>query len=155
TEVKKDPKTGKDPIFDKTQTAAYKKELKALTEKYVIDQYNHLGKGKAALRKKKENLHNKNDIKNLAKISKRETDKLYGNLKKGNEFVFGTNPFDGWEDKMGDLKGKPKAEKDAIKEAWANWRVQKIIESYRVAAINIKYNTIQKREPHATVVKEI
>src|SRR5690606_38897792 len=109
TEVKKDPKTGKDPIFDKTQTAAYKKELKALTEKYVIDQYNHLGKGKAALRKKKENLHNKNDIKNLAKISKRETDKVYGNLKKGNEFVFGTNLFDGWEDKMGDLKGKPKA----------------------------------------------
>src|SRR5690606_6630844 len=76
-------------------------------------------------------------------------------LKKGNEFVFGTNLFDGWEDKMGDLKGKPKAEKDAIKEAWANWRVQKIIESYRVEAINIKYNAIQKREPEATVVKEI
>lgn len=155
TEVKKDPKTGKDPVFDKTQTATYKTDLKALTEKHVIAQYNHLGKGKEALRSKKSNLHDKKDVESLAKVSKNETDKVYGNLKKGKEFVFGTNIFDGWEDKKADLKGKPKKEKDAIKAAWANWRVRKIIESDRVESINKKYNAIQKREPEATVVKEI
>ncbi|MEM0517026.1 eCIS core domain-containing protein [Aequorivita flava] len=155
TEVKKDPKTGKDPIFDKAKTAAYKTELKALTEKYVIAQYNHLGKGKEALRGNKKNLHDKNDVEALAKVSKNETDKVYGNLKKGKEFVFGTNLFDGWENKKAKLKGKSPKEKDAIKEAWANWRVQKIIESARVEPINKKYNAIQKREPEATVVKEI
>ncbi|MCG2418337.1 DUF4157 domain-containing protein [Aequorivita sp. F47161] len=155
TEVKKDPKTGKDPIFDKTKMAAYKKDLKALTEKYVINQYNHLGKGKKALRSKKGNLHDKKDVEALAKVSKIETDKVYGNLKKGKDFVFGTNLFDGWEEKKAKLKGKSKKEQDATKKAWANWRVQKIIQSNRVEPINKKYNAIQNREPEATVVKEI
>ncbi|MEP0263094.1 DUF4157 domain-containing protein [Dokdonia sp.] len=155
TEVKANPKTGKLPVFDPKNEAAYKKELKAKTEKIALKQYDALGKGKKAKRKDKKNLHSPSSINDLAKVSKTETDKVFGNIKKGNPLKFGKNIFDGWSKKENSLKGKSKVDQAAIQTAWAEWRIQKIVEGPRMTSINEKWDAVQSRTLEKKVVNEI
>ncbi len=155
TEVKADPITGKEPVFDPKNSSKYKKELKESTEKIALWQYDKLGKGKQALRSDPDNLHDTNDIDNLAKVSKRETDKVFGGLKKGPPLKFGKNIFDGWQKKQNSLKGKSAMEQSMIKTGWARWRIQKIVEGPSMAKINEKYGAIQSRDPEQIIVQQI
>ena len=155
TEVKANPRTGALPVFDVANSAAYKTELKDLTEQIALRQYNALGKGKKAERADPNNLHSPASINDLAKVSKLETDKVYGNMKKGAPLKFGTNIFDGWTKKENDLKGKPNAQQDAIKKAWAEWRIQKIVQGPSMSAINKKYGAVQSRGPEKAIVNQV
>ena len=133
----------------------YKAELKKETERILISQYNRLGKGKQRKRRKKSNLHDTNDIDALAKVSKREADAVFGNVKQGKALKFGVNIFDRWKSKKDSLKGLSRKDKKAEKKEWADWRVQKIIESKRMEVINGKYNAIQSRPDEALIVTSI
>jgi peptidoglycan hydrolase-like protein with peptidoglycan-binding domain len=155
TEVKANPKTGALPTFDVANKAAYKLELKKATEKIAIRQYNALGKGKKAERADSNNLHSPASIDDLAKVSKNETDKVFGNIKKGKPLKFGVNILDGWTKKENDLKGKSKAEQDLIQKGWAEWRIQKIVQGPSMALINEKYGAVQSRGPEKIIVNEV
>ena len=141
--------------FKVAQKHLYKAELKKETERILISQYDRFGKGKQKQRKKKSNLHDTNDIDALAKVSKRETDAVFGNVKQGKALEFGVNIFDRWKAKKDSLKGLSPKDKKAEKKDWADWRVQKIVEGKRVEHINTKYNAIQSRPDEKLIVTSI
>ena len=155
TEVKVDPITKAEPVFDVANKDQYKKELRDATELIALGQYDRLGKGKAALRSDQKNLHDPKDLDNLGKTSKNETDKVYGGFKKGAPLSYGTNIFDGWEKKQAELTGKSAALQDSIKKDWADWRIKKIVEGPDLSPINEKYGAVQRRPVEAAIVRSV
>jgi len=153
-EAKVDPITGKPPDFKIKQATQYEADLKKRTEKILLFQYKTYGKGKASKRKKKD-LHQPSTIDSLAKVSKTETDKVFGGIKQGDPLEFGKNIRDRWTDKKNDLKGKTKKQKNIIRTRWANHRVKKILEGQGVEKVNKKYNAIQSRKDEKKIVTRV
>jgi len=152
TEVKVNPKTGEKPQFvNKVEGKTYKERLLKRTEAIIEDQYNRLGKGKAEARKNPNNLHSWSTIEGLAEVSKAKTDAIFGDYNSGDPLKANQELFDGWEDKVRQFNTRG----PGYTNSKTKWRVQKIVQSSRVKAINEKHGADQSQDPAKSIVTQV
>jgi hypothetical protein len=138
------PKGGALPIFKMnitTHTDNYEKRVEDKTNQEIDYLYNLLAKNKASDRKDPNKLYGWNIIEKIAAISKKETDRVFGNYAKGKPFKVDLNLFDAWEEKEKEFSfGGIDYEKDSLE-----WRVEKIFGGQNVGGISQQHGAVQSR----------
>jgi len=137
------PKGGTLPVFQMkipTHSDSYEKRVEEKTNQTIDRQYNRLAKGKAADRKDPDKLYKWDVIEKVAAISKKETDRVFGNYAKGKPFKAGLNLFDAWEEKEKQFAaGGAAYDQGAVK-----WRVEKIFGG-DLGEIDKEHGAVQSR----------
>ena len=147
------PKGGTLPDFKMnipTHPDSYEKRVEDTTNQTIDWQYNELAKGKAADRKDPDKLYKWDVIEKVAAISKRETDRVFGNYANGKPFKAGLNLFDAWEEKEKQFAaGGAKYEQDKVE-----WRVQKIFGG-DIGEIDREHGAVQSRATEKGILDNI
>jgi Putative peptidoglycan binding domain len=128
---------------------SYEARLKALVLSVVEDEYNSMGKGKAAKRSPADLLE-WDHIKEVAARSKQATDAVFGKFALGPPLKPGAGIHDAWDKKVNSLKTDTDLDKAA------NWRVEKILTGDpNVAALDRQHGAIQSRDPEKKIVEKV
>jgi len=157
TEVRVNPVTGKLPDFKKEikGKGKYEDRLRKLVEDKIVDQYNRLGKGKAAIHTDDTKLYDWKHIEVIAGESQKAVDKVFGEYIKGRPAVTlkqGVNIFDAWDKKVAEFSaGGKKYEDESV-----TWRVDKILTGdEKIAALDEEYGAVQSRATEKKIVDQI
>ncbi len=154
TEAKPDPVTGKLPEFHPDIPAGnYEIRLQALTDKAIVNQYNRLGKGKAAEHANAAKLVDWPEVDSLAGESAKAVDAVFGEYAHSAAPKHGVNVFDAWDKKEADLKAGGVAKEDSE----ANWRVFKILMGSDAAMVSLdkEHGAIKSRTDEKKIVVRV
>jgi hypothetical protein len=148
------PKGGTLPVFKMkidTHTDSYEKRVEDQTNQTIDLQYNLLAKGKESDRKDPNKLYKWDAIEKIASISKKETDRVFGNYAKGKLFKAGLNLFDAWEEKEKQFSvGGATYEQDSVE-----WRVEKIFGGKFVGEISQQHGAVQSRATEKGILDSV
>jgi hypothetical protein len=154
TEVALDPVTKLPPVFvhKLVGKGEYKDRLLAAVDKEIVDQFDSMGKGKAAAHADPTKIYDWKQIDIIAKESQSAVDAVFGEYKKGPQMKGGVTIMDAWADKEKQLTAGGKAAEDSS----AVWRVNKILTGDKeVKKIDREHGVIQSRGPEKAIVDPI
>ena len=154
TEIALDPVTKLPPVFvhKLVVKGEYKDRLLAAVDREIVDQFDSMGKGKAAAHADPTKIYDWKQIDIIAKESQKAVDAVFGEYKKGPQMKGGVTIMDAWADKEKQLTAGGKAAEDSS----AVWRVNKILTGDKeVKKIDREHGAIQSRGPEKAIVDPI
>jgi hypothetical protein len=149
--------TGLPPVFVPTipGKGKYEDRLTKIVDKVIVDEYNAMGKDRAAAHADPAKLYNWSQIETVAKESQKAVDGVFGQYYSGAPhppLKKGVNIFDAWADKVATLTAGGKAAEDAA----VDWRVTKILTGDdTVNLLDHEHGAIQTRAPEAAIVSRV
>ena len=154
TEVPVNPITKLPPVFvhNLLGKGEYKDRLLAAVDKEIVDEFDSMGKGKAAAHADPTKIYDWKQIDIIAKESQNAVDAVFGEYKKGPQMKGGVTIMDAWADKEKQLTAGGKAKEDSS----AAWRVNKILTGdSEVKKVDREHGAIQSRAAEKAIVDPI
>jgi hypothetical protein len=157
TETPVNPITGALPSFQPMifGKGTYEQRLTTTVEKEIVDEFDSMGKGRAAAHANPGKLYDWTQIETIAKESQKAVDGVFGQYYAGAPhppLKKGVNIFDAWADKVTTLSAGGKVAEDAA----AKWRVTKIITGDdAVAALDVEHGAVQSRPAEAFIINKV